>query len=246
MVAVYNVHVYYNGKLIFNIIAVCCNVLQFFILSATTPNSPLNMIWSRRNRPPISREQEDPKIIDAKKEEIKKLQEFGVYDEVKDIGQSLISTRWVMTKKGEKYKGRLVAHGFEELSNYRCDSPTVTKRFVFTLAVSIRWKLESLDITSAFLQAYKIYRNVFIKPPAMFRTNGLVWKLKKPLYGLGDSARMWYFTLHRTLIETGCVNSMLDKSLFCYYVNNKHIGMVVTHVDDLLYAGNTRFKTDVI
>ena len=161
----------------------------------------------------------------------------SVYGEVKDIGQSLISTRWVMAKKGIKYKGRLVARGFEELSNYRCDSPTVTNtslRIVFTLAVSFRWKLESLDITSAFLQADKIYRNVFIKPPAMFRTNGLVWKLKKPLYGLGDSARMWYFTLHRTLIETGCVNSKLDKSLFCYYVNNKHIGVVVTHVDDCM------------
>jgi transposase InsO family protein len=71
--------------------------------------------------------QEDPKITEAKHEEIKKLQEFGVYDEVKDLGQSLISTRWVMTKKGEKYKGRLVARGFEEISNYRCDSPTVIK-----------------------------------------------------------------------------------------------------------------------
>ena len=37
--------------------------------------------------------QEDPENIDAKKEEIKKLQEFGVYDEVKDLGQSLISRR---------------------------------------------------------------------------------------------------------------------------------------------------------
>ena len=80
----------------------------------------------------------------------------------------------------------------------------------------------------------------------MFRTNGLAWKLKKPLYSLGESARMWYFTLHRTLIETSRVNSNLDESLFCYYVNNKLSGVVVTHVDDLLYAGNTRFKTDVI
>ena len=68
--------------------------------------------------------QEDPKIIEAKHEEIKKLQEFGVYDEVKDLGQSAISTRWVFVKKGDKYKGRLCARGFEELSNFQSDSPT--------------------------------------------------------------------------------------------------------------------------
>ena len=122
----------------------------------------------------------------------------------------------------------------------------VSLRIVFTLAASFNWKLESLDITSAFLQSDKIDRDVFIKPPAMFRTNGLVWKLKKPLYGLGDSSRQWYFTLRRTLLEAGCVNSKLDKSLFCYYVNNKLCGLIVSHVDDLLYCGNTKFRTEVI
>ena len=193
--------------------------------------------------------EEDPKVIEAKKEEIQKLQEFGVYHEVKDTGQNSVSTRWVITKKGEKYKARLVARGFEEFVPNRCDSPTVTKtclRMVFTLTTSLKWTIESLDITSAFLQADDIEREVFIKPPSDFRTRGLVWQLKKPLYGLGDSSRLWYFTLQRVLKETGCVNSKLDKSLFCYYVNNKLSGLIVTHVDDLLYAGNTRFKNDII
>ena len=194
--------------------------------------------------------QEDPKIIEAKKEEIKKLKDFNVYQEVKDTSQSSVSTRWVITKKGpDKYKARLVARGFEESLYNKCDSPTVTKtclRLIFTLAASFNWKLESLDITSAFLQADDIDRDVFIKPPADVRTNGLIWQLKKPLYGLGDSSRLWYFTLHRVLVERGCTNSKLDKSLFCYYINNKLCGIVVTHVDDLLYAGNTRFKEEII
>jgi len=66
------------------------------------------------------------------------------------------------------------------------------------------------------------------------------------MYGLGDSSRNWYFTLRDHLLNNGCIISKLDKTLFLCYEENKLIGLLVTHVDDVLYAGTTRFKEHVV
>ena len=190
----------------------------------------------------------DPAVKAAKACEIKKFQEFGVYEEVKDIGQSTVSSRWVMTKTGDKVKARLVARGFEE-TYPRSDAPTIKKtslRMFFTIATSKNWTLESLDITAAFLQADEMNREVFLKPPADIRKSGLIWRLKKPVYGLGDSARRWYITLKQHLQDKGCIVSKLDKCVFRFVENGKLQGLVATHVDDLLYCGTEKFKRQII
>ncbi|KAL5272502.1 hypothetical protein ACHWQZ_G000641 [Mnemiopsis leidyi] len=196
---------------------------------------------------------QDPKKIEtAKDQELRRLQEFGVYEEVKDVGQSHVSSRWVITTKGEhnqQVKARLVARGFEETCDIKKDSPTVTKkviRILLSLAASNNWTVDSLDITSAFLQSTGDMREVYVKPPRDIRKRGIIWKLSKPLYGLGDSARRWYVTLREHLKNMNCKISILDKSLFLYYEGNKLQGITVTHVDDLLHCGTTRFKNSVI
>ena len=63
----------------------------------------------------------------AKQIELQKLQLFKTYDEVEDIGQYRISTTWVLWKKGEEMRARLVARGFEEDCGVPTDSPTISK-----------------------------------------------------------------------------------------------------------------------
>ena len=190
----------------------------------------------------------DPAVKAAKACEINKFKEFGVYEEVKDVGQSTVSSRWIITTTGDKVKARLVARGFEE-TYPRSDAPTISKtslRLFFTIATSKNWSLESLDITAAFLQADEMNREVFLKPPADVRKSGLIWKLKKPVYGLGDSARRWYITLYQYLQDKGCIVSKLDKCVFRFVENGKLQGIVATHVDDLLYCGTEKFKRQII
>ena len=103
-----------------------------------------------------------------------------------------------------------------------------------------------MDITAAFLQSENIDRDVYIRPPKDIKKRGVLWKLIKPVYGLGDSARLWYQTLKKHLISQGCKMSKLDKTVFRYYVNGKLSGLIVTHVDDLLYSGDTGFHQTVI
>ena len=114
------------------------------------------------------------------------------------------------------------------------------------LTACFGWKLETVDITAAFLQADAIMRDVYIRPPADVRKTGVLWCLCKPMYGLEDSSRQWYLTLRDTLLELKCNMSKLDKSVFSYYHDNKLQGLLVTHVDDIIYSGTGKFKNNVI
>ena len=54
------------------------------------------------------------------------------------------------------------------------------------MAANQDFKLRSIDIRAAFLQARELNRDVFLMPPKDIRKEGYVWKLKKPLFGLND------------------------------------------------------------
>ena len=66
-------------------------------------------------------------VISAKTDELNKLKMFDVYEEVPDVGQVCIDTRWVVTYKGDGIKARIVARGFQERQCVPSDSPTVAK-----------------------------------------------------------------------------------------------------------------------
>ena len=60
------------------------------------------------------REHKMQEVLEAKERELDNLMKYGVFEEVDDVGQETIGSRWVITKKekadGQKtdYKGRLV------------------------------------------------------------------------------------------------------------------------------------------
>ena len=124
-----------------------------------------------------------PREEQAKLEELQKLREFGTYDTVDDRGQDRISTKWLLTDKGDgKKKARLVAHGFEEIDYIQSDSPTVSKsliRIVLILCATLGWIVNTTDIKSAYLQGQSLSREVYIKPPSGYEEPDKLWKLKK-------------------------------------------------------------------
>ena len=52
------------------------------------------------------------------------------------------------------------------------------------------WKIQSIDIKSAFLQGMPLTRNVYLKPPKEAETD-LIWKLNQAVNGLADASRHW-------------------------------------------------------
>ena len=172
---------------------------------------------------PAYRHQE-AEVIQAKQVELQTWTDMKVHEEIKDQGQKVISTRWVITEKiceGQKgAKARLVARGFEDEDQVPSDSPTAAKstpRTVLAITANEGLVIETIDIKAAFLQSCTINRNVYILPLPEERQDGIIWKLEKTVYGLDDASREWYFSVKDLLLKNDCKRSSFDKALFRWY-----------------------------
>ena len=75
------------------------------------------------------------------------------------------------------------------------DSPTVSKesfKILMAIAANNGFRLASVDIRAAFLQSRTLHRDVFMKPPPDIKKEGIIWRLKKPLYGLDDASHKFW------------------------------------------------------
>ena len=149
-----------------------------------------------------------PEVKEAKTTEVKNLLDYDVFEEVKDEGQQIIGSKWVVTSKekhdGQKQetKARLVARGFQDTMKPQPDSPTVSKesfKMLMAVAANDNFKLASVDIRAAFLQSRTLDRDVFMLPPPDIRKQGVIWRLKKPLYGLDDTSQKFWLKVKELL-----------------------------------------------
>ena len=75
------------------------------------------------------------------------------------------------------------------------DSPTVLEesfKMLMAVAANSNFKLASVNIRATFLQSRTLDRDVFVEPPPDIKKQGVIWKLKKPLYGLDDASRKFW------------------------------------------------------
>ena len=155
----------------------------------------------------------------------------------------------VITYKGDGIKARIVAKGFQEVQPIISDSPTVAKsafRMILSLASTYNWKITTTDIKSAFLQGRELDRDVFLKPAKEAEVAVKVWKLKRCLYGLNDGPRQFYLSVVEFLKDLRCHISTVDPSVFFYRNLGGLDGVIVTHVDDFLHAGNDTFDKEIM
>ena len=153
-------------------------------------------------------------------------------------------------KDGQKIpKARLVLRGFEE-EDKEIDkaSPTCSSeglKMVLTVMAQNEWNPKTMDIKTAFLQGHKLERDIFIKPPNEKRKQGILWKLKKCVYGLVDASLHWYKRVKNFMEKIGAKVSCMDPAIF-YWSNedSKIEGILACHVDDFLYSGNEKFISE--
>ena len=154
-------------------------------------------------------------------------------------------------KEGQKKKckGRIVARGFQEQEKPQSDSPAVLRALVKTFVVTAAnegFEICSIDITGAFLQAEDLDREVFVKPPKDIRKDGILWRLKKPLYGLYDSSRKFYIRVKKMSKDFGLEVLEGDAAYFYMMKDGKLYGQISTHVDDFNMAGEKEFIEDMV
>ena len=194
-------------------------------------------------------------VVDAKTAELKNMTDNDVFDIVPFVNQDTVSSRWIITEKFKdgvrKVKARLVARGFEEdSSELRTDSPTCNReslRLVFAVASIMSWKLQSIDISAAFLQGNPIEREIYLRPPQDICPKSEVWRLKRCLYGLNDAPRSWYERVKEVLLHLGGVVSAYDSAVYLWHNKDETLcGMLVSHVDDFAFCGDSYFEVTVI
>jgi hypothetical protein len=96
-----------------------------------------------------------------------------------------------------------------------------------------------MDVKTTFLHG-DLEEEIYMKHPEGFVVKGkkeLVCKLKKSLYGLKQSPRMWYQKFDTYILGLGFVRSRFDHCVYSKKVGN-HFIYVVLYVDDMLLVGN--------
>jgi hypothetical protein len=119
-------------------------------------------------------------------------------------------------------------------------------KMFFAVAANEGFKLRSIDIRAAFLQAKILDREVYLEPPKDVKKEGKIWKLKKPLYGLNDASRKFWLRVKKVFEEIGM--KRLDGDEAFYYKHDeegKLEGMISSHVDDFNLAGTNHFTNEV-
>ena len=93
------------------------------------------------------------------------------------------------------------------------------------------------DVPTAFLHA-TLTGKVFVTPPAeYYPQGGVLWRLKRALYGLKDSPKAWQQHLAHVMAEAGFERLKSDPNL--YRQRTKALFALV-YVDDLMFVGDKR------
>ena len=164
-------------------------------------------------------------------------------------GCTAIPSKWTFKAKRDKdgnivrYKARFVAKGFKQKKNVDYDelwSPVArmdSLRVISSIAASQDLHLFQIDVQTAFLHG-EIDREIYIQQPEGYVVAGSekkVWRLKKGLYGLKQSAVLWNKRIHKTLIRLGFVQSAADPCVYTRMTGGATM-IFALWVDDGLFA----------
>ena len=165
-------------------------------------------------------------------------------------GKKVISCRWLYKKKPgisgvepERYKSRLVARGCtqkEGIDYQEVFAPVVKHvsiRILMSVVVNQDLELEQMDVKTAFLHG-TLDQELYMEQPEGFEVNqgkDQVCLLKKSLYGLKQSPRLWNKRFHQFMKKQNFLRSEHDS---CVYVKRVESGWVylLLYVDDMLLA----------
>jgi hypothetical protein len=98
-----------------------------------------------------------------------------------------------------------------------------------------------MDVKKTFLHG-DLEEEIYMKQPESYVVRGkkeLVCKLKKSLYGLKQSPRMWYQKFDTYMLVLGFTRSKEDHCVYFKLIGD-HLIYLVLYVDDMLLIGNNK------
>ena len=108
-----------------------------------------------------------------------------------------------------------------------------------SLAATLDWPLQQLDVKNAFLNGY-LEDEVYMDPPLGFeqRFGTRVCKLKKSLYGLKQSPRSWFEKFTRSVKKQSNDQAQTDHTMFIKHLEGGRVSVLIVYVDDIILTGD--------
>jgi hypothetical protein len=215
----------------------------------------------------VSITDDDPRIVrEAVDSEDVKIWENAMVEETEPLdkneawdlmefptGRNPIGNKWVFKRKVivegkvEKYKARLVAKGYSQVEGidfgemFSHVSKLTSIRFMLYVVATFDFEVEQMDVKITFLHG-DMEEEIYMSHPKGFNVKGkkeLVCKMKKSLYGLKQSPRMWCQKFDTYMLEVGFTRSKEDHCVY-FKLFGDHLIYLVLYVDDMLVIGNNK------
>ncbi|KAH9148215.1 hypothetical protein LEN26_004562 [Aphanomyces euteiches] len=187
--------------------------------------------------------------LEACKKEIDNLNAMACY-ELASIppGHRVLKSKWVFKKKDmpdgtQIFKARVVIKGFAQREGLDYDetyAPVIRSdslRMILAIITATGMKCRQGDATNAYIHA-KNDRELYMTPPDGFEANGKSWRILGALYGLKQSAMLWYRHLKNILENFGFAATSSDSCVFIRQ-NEGRLQIVTVYVDDVLVCAAT-------
>lgn len=110
---------------------------------------------------------------------------------------------------------------------------------LFALAAALNWNVEQMDMKTAFLYG-AVEEIIYMIQPTGFKSKrypNKVCRLKKTLYGLKQSPRVWYQTFANFMRELGLFPIDADYSVF---IDPRTDIIIALYVNDVLITSPNR------
>ena len=161
-------------------------------------------------------------------------------------GRKAIENKWVYRIKRDKEgkeikkKSRLMVKGFRQKAGIdygETFAPVVQVQslgLLLSLSVINEWRSFQVDIKTAFLYG-TLEEEIYMKQPQGFIKNGqehMVCKLKKSLYGLKQTPRVWHEEIKSTLKDLRFKQMICDNGIF-KLEDEFHFIILAVWVDDM-------------
>ena len=168
-------------------------------------------------------------------------------------GRKPIGRKWVFKKKMnvegkvEKYKARLVEKVYSQVSRidfgdiFSLVAKVTSIRLLLFVAAAFDFEIEQMDVKTTFLHE-DLKEEIYMKQPEGFMVKGkkeLVCRLKKSLYRLKQSPRMWYQKFDTYIRGLRFTRSKEDHCVYFKLIGDRVIYFLL-YVDDMLLIGNDK------
>jgi hypothetical protein len=159
-----------------------------------------------------------------------------------------ITCKWVYKVKTrsddslERYKARLVAHGFQQehgqdyAETFAPVAHMTTIHTLLAVASVRRWSISQFDVKNIFLND-DLRDDVYMRPPPGYSIpEGMVCYLRRSLYGLKQAPRAWFQHFASMVTAAGFFASAHDLALFVHVSPRGRT--LLLYVDDMIITGD--------